>query len=121
MKAVVALTTALSVALTACSITVPVAVISENGDILRGTSTASLSGSHFEVAGDVNGRPVTCAGNYNGLDASVTISMPIHCSDGRSGIVIATRQQNGTDGSGRIRLEDGTEADFVFGQAAAAF
>jgi hypothetical protein len=107
--------------LTGCAMTVPVAVISSNGDVMRGTATAALSGGSFQVAGKINGKSMTCAGTYDSLNQSVTISMPVHCSDGRKGFVIATREANGIDGSGRVRLNDGTSADFVFGHAAAAF
>ena len=107
--------------LCACETTVPVAVIGENGETMRGTATAALSGGSFQVSGTLKGIPTTCSGSYNALDTSVTISMPVLCNDGRKGFVIATRQANGIDGSGRVRLEDGTEADFVFGRAAAAF
>ncbi len=55
------------------------------------------------------------------LDTSITISMPVHCSDGRKGIVTSTRDNSGQSGSGRVRMSDGTEADFIFGPAAAAF
>ena len=47
--------------------------------------------------------------------------MPVQCNDGRKGIILATRQADGLNGSGRVRLNDGTEADFVFGDAATAF
>ena len=43
------------------------------------------------------------------------------CNDGRKGIITATRQRGVLNGSGRVRLNDGMEADFVFGDAAAAF
>ena len=106
--------------LTACAVTRPVVVIGDNGQMLRGSATASLEGGSFEVSGKWNGKNLTCAGTYNSLDTSPTISMPVHCNDGRKGIVIATRSNSGLDGSGRVRLNDGTEADFVFGTAAAA-
>ncbi len=103
-----------------CTITRPVVVIGDNGEMLRGSATASMSGGSFEVSGVWKGKTLKCAGSYNSLDTSVTISMPVHCNDGRKGIVIATRQANGIDGSGRVRLNDGTEADFIFGSAAEA-
>lgn len=110
-----------AMSLASCALTVPVAVISGKGEVMRGTSTATMSGGSFQVAGKLNGKAAKCAGTYDSLDTSVTISMPVHCSDGRKGFVIATRQANGLDGSGRVRLTDGTEADFVFGRAAAGF
>lgn len=111
--------TALPLFIVGCgSITVPVAVVGDQGFILRGTATAAFSGEGtFSVAG----RGLTCAGNYNSLNPSPTIQMPVTCSDGRKGIIIATRNPDGLSGSGRVRLEDGTEADFIFGKAAEAF
>jgi hypothetical protein len=69
----------------------------------------------------LKGREVRCSGVYDSWNTSLTISIPVLCSDGRKGFVIATREANGIDGSGRVRLVDGTEADFVFGKAAKAF
>ncbi|WP_155983438.1 hypothetical protein [Nitratireductor aquibiodomus] len=103
------------------SLTVPVVVISDTGDVMRGTATAAASGGSFQASGKFNGKPLTCAGTYDSWNTSITISMPVQCNDGRKGLVIATREANGIDGSGRVRLEDGTEADFVFGKAANAF
>lgn len=108
-------------ALTGCAITVPVAVISGKGEVMKGTATATMSGGSFKASGKLSGKETTCAGTYDSWDTSVTITMPVNCNDGRKGFVIATRQANGIDGSGRVRLNDGTEADFVFGRAAASF
>ncbi|WP_267550960.1 hypothetical protein [Rhizobium rhizogenes] len=116
-----AIIAASAMSVTSCAMTVPVAVISGKGEVMRGTSTAAMSGGSFQVSGKLNGKPARCAGTYDPFDTSVTISMPVQCSDGRKGFVIATRQANGVDGSGRVRLTDGTEADFVFGRAAAGF
>ncbi len=88
---------------------------------MRGTATAAISGGTFQASGKMKGRETTCSGNYNALDTSVTISMPVVCSNGQKGIVIATRDASGMSGSGRVRMSDGTEGDFVFGNAAAAF
>jgi hypothetical protein len=96
-----------------CSVTVPVAVIGQNGQILRGENTASLSGGTFSVT---DGH-LTCSGSYNALNEAPTITMPVLCSDGRTGIVTATRDSP-TSGGGKVRLSDGTVADFIFGEAA---
>jgi hypothetical protein len=101
----------------ACTVTAPVAVISADGQVMRGTATANLQGGSFRVDG--GGR--TCAGSYNGMDSSPTLSVPVHCSDGKKGIAIITRDPCLCSGSGRIRMQDGSEADFIFGKAAEAF
>jgi hypothetical protein len=73
------------------------------------------SGASFSVS---NGA-LSCAGSYNGLDTSPTISIPILCNDGRKGIVTATRNKSGEGGGGRFTLNDGATGDFIFGPAAA--
>ena len=108
---------AASLLIAACSITEPVVVIGANGQTLRGTATGALSGGSFSVT---DGK-LTCGGSYNSWSLEPTIQMPVLCSDGRKGIVIATRDSSGFSGHGRVRLTDGTEADFIFGPAAANF
>jgi hypothetical protein len=102
--------------LAGCAITEPVAVVSKGipGGIMRGTATASVSGGSFSVT---NGA-LTCGGDYNAFDTSPTISIPVLCSDGRKGIVIATRDNSGMSGGGHFTLNDGTTGDFMFGTAA---
>jgi clan AA aspartic protease (TIGR02281 family) len=102
--------------LSACSsITVPVAVTGDAlpGGILRGTATASLAGGSFNVS---NGA-LSCGGTYDALDTSTTITMPVHCNDGRNGTVVSTRTSY-TSGYGNFILADGTDGRFVFGSAA---
>lgn len=99
-----------------CAITEPVAVISSGipGGIMRGTTTAAMSGGSFNVS---NGS-LSCGGTYNALDYSPTISIPILCNDGRKGIITATRDNSGMSGGGHFVLTDGTTGDFIFGDAA---
>jgi hypothetical protein len=99
------------------AVTEPVVAIDKNGRILRGTTTASLSGGSFNVT---DGK-LTGGGNYNALDTSPTISMPVLCSDGRRGIIIATGDDSGRSGAGAARMTDASEATFMFGSAAAGF
>ena len=103
--------------LPACSVTEPVVVIGDNGQTLRGSATATMSGGSFNVTDD----KLTCAGSYNSLSMEPTITMQTLCPDGRKGIVIATRDSSGTSGHGTVRLNDGTSGQFIFGPAAANF
>ena len=107
----------LALLISACTTTWPVAVISEKGQVLRGTATAGFGSGSFQVT---DGK-LTCAGTYDSLELSLTISMAVLCNDGRKGIAIVTRESNGQSGAGRVRLNDGTASDLVFGRAAAAF
>ena len=95
--------------------TEPVGVIGKDGHTLRGTATASLSGGRFSVS---DGQ-LTCGGNYDSWSMSTTITMQALCSDGRKGIVIATREASGTAGHGTVKMNDGSEWTFIFGPAAA--
>jgi hypothetical protein len=65
----------IAVSCAGCSITEPVAVVSQGipGGIVRGTTTAALSGGSFSVT---NGT-LSCGGSYNALDQSPTISAPV--------------------------------------------
>jgi len=117
MKTLIRLATGVQLLLADCSYTVPVVVISPHGDVLRGSSTAALSGGSFSAT---DGK-LTCSGNYDALDMSVTISMQVLCSDGRKGFVVVTREASGTSGHGTVRLNDGSSADLVFGKAAENF
>lgn len=105
------------VALVSCAITEPVVVIGKDGQTLKGTATASLSGGKFSVT---DGK-LTCGGSYDSMSSSPTIEMQVLCSDGRKGIVISTREPSGVAGHGTVKLNDGSEWTFVFGPAAANF
>lgn len=105
--------------LSACSdITLPVAVIGPNGDVYRGTTTARLTGEGTFEASKGN---VRCAGTYDSLSTSPTISFPVQCSNGLKGLGTAVREASGMAGSGNIRMSDGTDWRFVFGKAAETF
>lgn len=99
-----------------CAITKPVAVVSKDG-VMRGTATSSLSGGTFRVSNTTK----VCSGSYDSLDSSPTITMIVQCDDGKKGFAIVTRDRSGLSGHGRVRMNDGTEADLIFGDAAASF
>lgn len=114
-KSLLALAFALACA--GCAYSEPVVVIGLHGETLRGSATAGLTGGSF-IVGDGK---LACAGTYDDWSLSTTIEMPVLCSDGRKGIVTATRDASGMSGSGHVRLNDGSTADFIFGSAAANF
>lgn len=103
--------------LTACEITKPVAVISDRGDIMRGTTTASMTGAGSYTVSDGT---ISCTGNYNSLDTSTTIPLSILCNNGLTGIGSATRTLDGMSGSGTFTTTDGRNWRFVFGENVAA-
>lgn len=105
-------------ALAGCSITKPVAVIAENGDILTGTTTVNISEGKFQVAGVMNGTQTQCKGAYDPMDLAQTIRTPVTCDNGQVGIVTATRNGDGVDGFGTVEMQDGTKAEFIWGKGA---
>lgn len=99
-----------------CAFTVPVAVVGEDGQVLKGTNYVSWTSGTFSVSDG----ELTCSGSYDPLQSSDKITMPVVCSDGRKGIVRATRD-TGDSGWGTVLLNDGYRAEFMFGDAAANF
>lgn len=97
-----------------CSVTQPVAVMGVGGQILRGSATASLAGGTFEATDG----SLTCTGKYDLAERSRKTQGVVTCNDGRKGIVMIERDASGQAGTGRVRLSDGTEADFIFGPTA---
>lgn len=95
----------------ACGIQVPV-----NGELAgvpaQGTAAADLGGGRFSVS---NTRGLNCSGTYDALDSNVTITAPITCNDGRTGNAIISRKSNMVSGTVIVRLNDGAEGRFVFG------
>jgi hypothetical protein len=108
-------TVAMLVACAGCSVTVPVAIVTSRGETLHGTATSDLfAGGSFEAASD----RVHCTGNFDVSSGSQTVSLAAHCSDGATGIGQAVRDTPSA-GSGRIQMNDGTQARFIFGRGAA--
>jgi hypothetical protein len=100
------------------AVTEPVVVTGPSGLTLKGTATGSMSGIRFTAT---NGT-LTCGGSYDGwIIASSTLTTQVLCSDGRKGIVIATRERSGIAAHGTVSLNDGSEWTFMFGHAAANF
>jgi hypothetical protein len=106
-----------AVACCGCTVTVPVAIIGRDGHVLRGTAITGSSSGSFTVSDGA----ATCRWGYGSRDRSLTVSMPVTCSDGRSGTVTATRDANVPSGAGTFTLSDGSRGTFLFGPAAAGF
>ncbi len=117
MRALRLFAAALPLALCSCgSITVPAAVRMSSGEVLTGTTTASVEGGRFQVATPTG--TVVCRGNYDAFDTRPTISAPVSCSDGRYGTITVTRAPDGRSGAGSVRLADGTSGSVAFGSEA---
>jgi hypothetical protein len=99
----------------ASSVTSPAAVRLDDGRVLTGTTTASMSAGTFQVAG----AGLSCSGNYDPLDRSPVLSTPFRCSDGRAGVLTVRRTDDLLAGAGTATLSDGTVANVAFGRLAA--
>jgi hypothetical protein len=96
------------------AVTEPLVVTGPSGLTLNGTATGSLRGFKFTATDGT----LTCGGSYDGwIISSPTITTQVLCSDGRKGIVIATRERTGIAGHGTVRLDDGSDWTFMFGQS----
>lgn len=100
--------------LAACDVTYPVAVVGPGENVYRGTATAQfLEGGWFQVVGGNN----VCRGQYLPSSAGETVTFPVTCSNGLSGIGTAAFQ-DGRSGGGTITMQDGTVWQFIFGPGA---
>lgn len=88
-------------------------VKTSDGQILSGTTTASLSGGTFRVQ-NTDGSLV-CSGSYDVLTRNPTISAPVECNDGRFGVAKVTRTPDWKGGAGTVKLSDGSSANVGFG------
>lgn len=100
------------------SITLPAAVQLADGTALVGTTTAAISGGRFSVASP--DRALTCSGTYDAFDTSLTISVPVTCTNGLSGTAFVNRAPDGMSGRGVVSVSDGTIARVAFGNNAGA-
>ncbi|MTI16355.1 hypothetical protein E1162_03765 [Rhodobacteraceae bacterium RKSG542] len=102
--------------LTGCAGSVPVAVIGQDGRIFKGINTAVMQDGRIEFT---DGR-TSCTASYNSMSIATSDTVPVKCSDGRFGQLVATRD-TADSGKGTIRLNDGYTATYYFGPVANNF
>ena len=103
----------LTLLLAGCSVSGPVVMTTSKGRILRGQAQADLSNAIYEVT---DGR-IKCSGTWDQFDPAREITASIRCSDGRTGLVKATRNEKMDGGVGTVQFSDGSTARLVFGPA----
>jgi hypothetical protein len=101
-------------ALGACEVRQPLAVVGAHGEVLKGEVVATLSAGTFHASNGV----LDCSGSYDPLALDRTITFAAFCSDGRHGIGTATRDPSMKAGAGSIHMDNGETATFVFGPKA---
>jgi len=100
----------------ACDVSHPVAVVGPGNSVFKGSATATfLEGGWFQAT---NGG-TTCQGRYRPGSQSGTVTFPVTCSNGLTGIGTAT-YETPRAGGGTIVMKDGSRWKFIFGRAALA-
>lgn len=100
-------------ALAACDVTNPVAVVG-NGTVFRGTATTTLiEGGWFQAT---NGS-ITCRGRFTPTAERKTVTFPVRCDNGLTGIGTAS-YTTPREGGGEIVMQDGSRWQFIFGRRA---
>lgn len=114
MRKIVCGLVGLSLLIAGCArITVPVHGKLSDGTVASGAATASINGDgdfYVDVAG------LRCSGKYDAMDMKRSITVPVTCPDGRTGVADVRRSPDGMSGTARIALADGTTGQFVFGR-----
>lgn len=101
-------------AVSACDVTYPVAVVGPANTVYRGTATATfVEGGWFQVSNGGN----TCTGRYLPASQAKQITFPVKCSNGLTGIGSAV-YETPRSGGGQIVMQDGTNWQFIFGNGA---
>ena len=102
--------------LTACDVTHPVAVVGPAKTVYRGTASATfLEGGWFQVTNGAN----TCTGRFTPASEAKTVTFPVRCSNGLTGVGQAT-YETPRAGGGEITMQDGSRWQFIFGPGALA-
>lgn len=105
---------ALAFLVAACDVSHPVAVVGPGNTVFKGSATATfLEGGWFQA----NNGTTTCQGRYRPATATRTVTFPVTCSNGKSGVGTAT-YETPRDGGGEIVMQDGSRWKFIFGRAA---
>jgi hypothetical protein len=74
----------------------------------------------FAAAFSVSDGARTCRGRYSAFAGDTSPVFRVRCDDGHRGSAQIVLDQTGANGLGRVKMEDGTNGDIVFGYAAVA-
>jgi hypothetical protein len=86
----------------------------DSGETFKGSTIASPHGNGlFSVQS--SRRAVKCSGTYDLRDRRPTVTLPVKCSDGRTGKVEVTRAADFMSASGKVKLSDGSTGRLAVG------
>jgi hypothetical protein len=94
-------------------IVLPVSAKMDSGETFKGSTIASRDGGHFSVQSSRHS--VKCSGTYDLKDRRPTITLPVKCSDGRTGQAEVTRAPDLMSGWGKVKMSDGSTGRLAIG------
>ncbi|MEF0941348.1 hypothetical protein [Rhizobium sp. BR 362] len=94
-------------------IVLPVLAKMDSGETFKGSTRASHGNGHFSVQSSRHS--VKCSGAYDLKDRRPTVTLPIKCSDGRTGQAEVTRAPDSMSAWGKVKLSDGSAGRLVVG------
>lgn len=99
-------------------ISLPVVGKLSNGETAQGSVVLDL-GTRKGTFDATTLRGLRCSGAYDADLRISTITIPVQCNNGSTGIVIATRDATGLAGTAEGRLSNGMTGRFLFGNVSA--
>ncbi|MEZ2128025.1 MULTISPECIES: hypothetical protein [unclassified Sinorhizobium] len=96
------------------SIVLPVSVKMDSGETFEGSTVASRGRGRFSVQSSRHS--VKCFGTYDLKDRRPTVTLPVKCSDGRTGQAEVTRAPDLMSAWGRVKLSDGSTGRLAVGR-----
>lgn len=90
-----------------------------NGDVASGNVIIDLLTKKGTVE-ITTVRGFNCTGTYRADRGINTITIPVECNDGQTGVVVATRDATMKAGTATARLSNGMTGNFLFGNVSAA-
>ncbi|MGV1794782.1 hypothetical protein [Rhizobium sp. A37_96] len=95
-------------------IVLPVSARMDSGETFKGSTIASHGNGRFSVLS--SRRSVKCSGTYDLSDRRPTVTLPVKCSDGRTGKVEVTREPDLMSAWGKVKLSDGSTGRLTVGK-----
>ena len=96
-------------------VVLPISAKMNTGETFKGFTIASRDGGHFSAQSSRHA--VKCSGSYDPRDRRPTVTLPVECSDGRTGQAEITRTPDLMAGRGTVKLSDGSSGRLTVGTA----
>lgn len=94
-------------------IVLPVSAKMDSGETFKGSTIASHGNGRFSVRSSRHS--IECSGTYDLRDRRPTVTLPVKCSDSRTGQVEVTRTPDLMSAWGKVKLSDGSTGRLTVG------